>query len=113
MAEQTSGGGTGGIGARLQDAIDDLRHAADDASGDVRTRIESALEEVREASRSMATRAQEGATAAGDRAQEAAGDLREQVETFRNWVQGATSELLDQLQAEIDKRRRQLTGGGE
>jgi len=65
----------------------------------VRSQIESALEQVRTASVSAAEVAQERATG-----------LRDQADAARDWIQGATVELLDELQAEIDKRRRQLTG---
>ena len=100
-----------GASNRLQQAIDDLREAAESATGDVRARIDDALDQIREVSSSATSRAQESATAATDRAQAAAGDVRMQLETFRDWIQGATADVLDQIQAEVDRRRRQLRGG--
>lgn len=96
-------GGSGGPGAvdRLSGAVDELRRAAEQASGDVRSRIESAMDQIREAS-----------SAAASRAQERGGELGAQLDTFREWVQGATVDLLDEIQKEVDRRRQQLTGGG-
>jgi ElaB/YqjD/DUF883 family membrane-anchored ribosome-binding protein len=96
------------ITGRLTAALDDLRTAAEDATGDVRTRIEEATQQIREASAAAADRAQETATAASGRVEE----LRAQLETFRDWIQTATADLLDDVQAEIDRRRDQLMGGG-
>ena len=114
MGEGTSGGQQQpGVGDRLNAAVDDLRKAAEEASGDARARIESALEQVRAASDQATSRAQEGLTAATERAQAAAGDLRGQLDQVREWVQGASSDLLDEVQKEIDRRREQLFGGDD
>jgi hypothetical protein len=79
----------------LQKAVDDLRKAGENASGDVRSGIESAVSRIREAS-SAATPA----------------DLRAQLDTFRDWLQNATVDLLDEVEKEVRKRRRQLAGQG-
>ncbi len=113
MAEGTSGGEQPGAGDRLSAAVDDLRKAAEEATGDARARIESAIEQVRKASDQATSRAQEGLTAATERAQTAAGDLRGQLDQVREWVQGASGDLLDEVQKEIDKRREQLFGGDD
>ena len=109
---QGSGAGQG-MSDRLSSAVDELRKAAEDASGDVRSRLDSAVEQIREASGTATARAQEAAGSASTRAQEAAGELRGQLEGVRSWIQSATSDLLDEAQKEIDRRRQQLTGGGD
>ena len=106
--EGTTGTTDTSISGRLSAALDDLRQAAEDAGGEVRTRIEDATQQIREASAAAADRAQETADAVGERAD----DLRAQLESFREWIQTATADLLDEVQREIDKRRDQLMGGG-
>ena len=115
MSNGGSGGAQGGqgIGDRLASAIEDLRKAADGATGDARTRIDSAMEQIRAASNTATGRAQDAAGSASARAQEAAGELRDQLDGVRSWVRNATTELLDEVQKEIDRRRQQLTGGGD
>ena len=110
MEGQTPGTGGGSVADRLSTALDDLRAAAERSTDDARARIESAIDQIREASNAAASRAQESVGSATTRAQEAAGDARAQLESFRGWVQGATADLLDEIQKEIDKRRQQLLG---
>jgi vacuolar-type H+-ATPase subunit H len=102
--------GTPSVTDRLSTALDDLRSAAESATDDARARIDSAIEQIREASNTAASRAQEAVDTASSRAQEAAGDARAQLEGFRDWIRGATADLLDDVQKEIDKRRQQLLG---
>jgi len=80
----------------LQKALEDLRKAGEDATGDVRSGIESAVSRIRDAS-------------------SATGDLRGQLDSFREWLQGATVDLLDEIEKEVRKRREQLSGesGGD
>jgi F0F1-type ATP synthase membrane subunit b/b' len=106
--EDTSGATDSSISGRLSAALDDLRKAAEDAGGEVRTRIEDATQQIREASAAATDRAQETASAVSERAE----DVRAQIESFRDWIQTATADLLDEVQREIDKRRDQLMGGG-
>jgi chromosome segregation ATPase len=96
------------ISARLTAALDDLRTAAEGATGDVRDRIEEATQQIRQASTAAASRAQETASQVSGRAEE----LRAQLETFRAWIRGATLDILDEIQAELDRRREQIMGGG-
>ena len=79
----------------LQKAMDDLRKAGENASGDVRAGIESAVSRLRDAS-SAAT----------------PGDWRAQVDSFRDWLQGVTADVLDEVEKEVRKRREQLQGDG-
>lgn len=77
----------------LQKALDDLRKAGENATGDVRSGIESAASRIRDAS-SAAT----------------SGDLRGQLESFRDWLQSTTADVLDEIEKEVRKRREQLRG---
>jgi vacuolar-type H+-ATPase subunit H len=79
----------------LRKALEDLRRAGENASGDVRAGIESAVSRIRDAS-SSAT----------------ASDWRAQLDTFRDWLQGATADVLDEIEKEVRKRREQLRGEG-
>jgi hypothetical protein len=101
-------GGRKGLRDELQQALDDLQSVAVDAGGAVRTQIDSAVEQIKGVTESAATKAQAGA-----------GDLSSQLDGVREWIQNATGELveeaqgaLNELQKEIEKRRRQLGLGG-
>ena len=83
------------VSSDLQKALEDLRKAGENASGDVRSGIESAVTRIRDAS---------GAASSGD--------LRGQLDSFRNWLQGATVDILDDIEKEVRKRREQLAGQG-
>jgi hypothetical protein len=83
------------VSSDLQKALEDLRKAGENATGDVRTGIESAVTRIRDAS---------GAASSGD--------LRGQLDSFRNWLQGATVDILDDIEKEVRKRREQLAGQG-
>jgi hypothetical protein len=61
----------------------------------VRSGIESAVTRIRDAS---------GAASSGD--------LRGQLDSFRSWLQGATVDILDDIEKEVRKRREQLAGQG-
>ena len=95
-AGQTPGGGQSTrdrLSGDLQKALEDLRKAGEEASGDVRSGIESAVSRIRDAS-------------------SASGDLRGQLDSFREWLQSATVDLLDEIEKEVRKRREQLSGAG-
>jgi hypothetical protein len=83
------------VSSDLQKALEDLRKAGENATGDVRSGIESAVTRIRDAS---------GAASSGD--------LRGQLDSFRNWLQGATVDILDDIEKEVRKRREQLAGQG-
>jgi hypothetical protein len=83
------------VSSDLQKALEDLRKAGENATGDVRSGIESAVTRIRDAS---------GAASSGD--------LRGQLDSFRNWLQGATVDILDEIEKEVRKRREQLAGQG-
>jgi hypothetical protein len=83
------------VSTDLQKALEDLRKAGENATGDVRSGIESAVTRIRDAS---------GAASSGD--------LRGQLDSFRNWLQGATVDILDDIEKEVRKRREQLAGQG-
>jgi vacuolar-type H+-ATPase subunit H len=99
-SSQSSGGQStrDRVQSDLQKALDDLRKAGESASGDVRDGIESAVTRIRDAS----------SAASPD-------DVRAQLDSFRNWLQSTTVDILDELEKEIRKRREQLSssGGGE
>jgi vacuolar-type H+-ATPase subunit H len=79
----------------LRKALEDLRKAGENASGDVRAGIESAVSRIREAS-SAATPE----------------DWRAQLDSFRDWLQSTTADVLDEVEKEVRKRREQLRGQG-
>jgi vacuolar-type H+-ATPase subunit H len=79
----------------LRKALEDLRKAGENASGDVRTGIESAVSRIRDAS-SAATPE----------------DWRAQLDSFRDWLQSTTADVLDEVEKEVRKRREQLRGQG-
>jgi vacuolar-type H+-ATPase subunit H len=79
----------------LRKALEDLRKAGESASGDVRTGIESAVSRIRDAS-SAAT----------------PDDWRAQLDSFRDWLQSTTADVLDEVEKEVRKRREQLRGQG-
>lgn len=83
------------VSSDLQKALEDLRKAGENATGDVRSGIESAVTRIRDAS---------GAASSGD--------LRGQLDSFRSWLQGATVDILDDIEKEVRKRRQQLAGQG-
>lgn len=83
------------VSSDLQKALEDLRKAGENATGDVRSGIDSAVTRIRDAS---------GAASSGD--------LRGQLDSFRNWLQGATVDILDDIEKEVRKRREQLAGQG-
>jgi vacuolar-type H+-ATPase subunit H len=83
------------LSSDLQKALDDLRRAGENATGDVRSGIESAVSRIRDAS-STATRE----------------DWRAQVDSFRDWLQNTTADVLDEIEKEVRKRREQLRGEG-
>jgi hypothetical protein len=83
------------VSSDLQKALEDLRKAGENATGDVRSGIESAVTRIRDAS---------GAASSGD--------LRGQLDSFRSWLQGATVDILDDIEKEVRKRREQLAGQG-
>lgn len=83
------------ISGDLQKALEDLRKAGESASGEVRSGIESAVSRIRDAS-SAAT----------------PDDLRAQLDSFRDWLQSATADVLDDVEKEVRKRRQQLRGQG-
>jgi hypothetical protein len=83
------------ISGDLQRALDDLRRAGESASGEVRSGIESAVARIRDASSSATPE-----------------DLRAQLDSFRDWLQGATADVLDEVEKEVRKRRQQLRGQG-
>lgn len=102
------GGGRKGLRQEVEKALDDLQGAAIEAGGAVATQIESAVTQIKGATDAAASKAQSGA-----------GDLGGQLDGVKNWIQGATGELvdecqgaLDELQKEIEKRRQQLGLGG-
>jgi vacuolar-type H+-ATPase subunit H len=79
----------------LRKALEDLRKAGENASGDVRAGIESAVSRIRDAS-SAATPE----------------DWRAQLDSFRDWLQSTTADVLDEVEKEVRKRREQLRGQG-
>lgn len=79
----------------LRNALEDLRKAGENASGDVRAGIESAVSRIRDAS-SAATPE----------------DWRAQLDSFRDWLQNTTADVLDEVEKEVRKRREQLRGQG-
>jgi vacuolar-type H+-ATPase subunit H len=79
----------------LRKALEDLRKAGENASGDVRAGIESAVSRIRDAS-SAATPE----------------DWRAQLDSFRDWLQNTTADVLDEVEKEVRKRREQLRGQG-
>lgn len=83
------------LSSDLQKALDDLRKAGESASGDVRSGIESAVTRIRDASSAASP-----------------GDFRAQLDSFREWLQGATVDALDEIEKEVRKRRKQLQGQG-
>jgi hypothetical protein len=83
------------ISGDLQKALDDLRRAGESASGEVRSGIESAVTRIRNASSSATP-----------------DDLRAQLDSFTDWLQSATADVLDEVEKEVRKRRRQLRGQG-
>ena len=83
------------VSSDLQKALEDLRKAGENATGDVRSGIESAVTRIRDAS---------GAASSGD--------LRGQLDSFRSLLQGATVDILDDIEKEVRKRREQLAGQG-
>jgi hypothetical protein len=83
------------VSSDLQNALEDLRKAGENATGDVRSGIDSAVTRIRDAS---------GAASSGD--------LRGQLDSFRSWLQSATVDILDDIEKEVRKRREQLAGQG-
>ena len=79
----------------LRKALEDLRKAGENASGDVRAGIESAVSRIRDAS-SAATPE----------------DWRAQLDSFRDWLQNTTADVLDEVEKEVRKRREQLRSQG-
>ena len=83
------------LSSDLQKAMQDLRKAGESASGDVRAGIESAASRIRDASSTAS-----------------AGDWRAQLDSFRDWLQNTTVDVLDEIEKEVRKRRQQLAGEG-
>jgi hypothetical protein len=96
------------VSGNLQKALDDLRSAGENATGEVRAGIDAAVERLRDASSSVRDASSSVASSVTSRAQEGADQILGTLDEMRAWIQNATSDALDELQKEIDKRRDQL-----
>jgi gas vesicle protein len=99
----------GGVRDQVQKAIDDLRSAGEKATGDVRSSIDSAVERLRDVSGSASSRAQDQVSNWRDTLDNATQDVRKELAKLAVRAQTST-EALDEIAAEIDERRKDLSG---
>lgn len=108
MESHKAGSSETGLKALMQGAIDDLRDAGDEASEELRLRINAALEQLREAAASVGGGVRGSAVELQSQAEDGTDELLERVDAVRRWIRGASADLVDELQAELDRRRDQL-----